>query len=236
MFSILKTKRRSVNECRSWRCKSGCNGCKLENVQQQNFRYKLEAVKSSRRDYREVVEAVRSVRHIKDNRWNPDVLGVYKVASDQPDTWQRPQQTTRLYFGMQKNKLEDFLLKGFSRGNSLANCSHGQVVLNNSSFSAVSYFLGDSRFKCDCVNFDNEVVYVILCDVISPPEAPKKMVRYRNYRMPTKDRSFSDRCSDNEYFPAKMLEDPRGLQICDEYLVGEKMVKPSYLVAVRFIF
>ena len=144
---------------------------------------------------------------------------------------------------MQKNGVEDFLRRGFTPGNELANCGDGQVLLSSSALAAVSYFRGDSRFRCECVSYDNEVVYAVLCDVVSPPQpcrgfdrTPRKIsqkARCSGREAPVRS---SPVVRNKEYLCARPVEDPKGLQCCNEYLVGVKLVTPVYLVALRFAF
>ena len=125
----------------------------------------------------------------------------------------------------------------------MANCGDGQVLLCNSALAAVIYFRGDSRFKCECVNYYNEVVYAVLCDVVSPPQpcrgfdrTPRKISQKARYSGAPAREPSPPVVRNNEYLCARAVDDPKGLQCCNEYLVGVKLVTPVYLVALRFAF
>ena len=251
MFNFYKKKNKKISECRSWKCKSKCQACKLESQQKNpKNRYKLVAMEKKCSDYKIVVQAFRATRYKYENRWNPEILGVYNILgnSQNRENTVRYQGGMLLYFGMQQNDAGDFLWEGFSRNGCLANCKNGQVVLTNSSFAAVTYSDVTSLYSCDCVRYDNEVAYVVLCEVPGPEKCREYELmpmtkglhpfeKYKGRATMEDNCHFRDslgRGLNKGYFPYKLDESPKGLRCCDEFLIGEKLVKPVYLVAVRF--
>ena len=246
MFRFFKKKIKKVVECRSRKCKQKCQACKLESLYKNpRNRYELAAMQSKSPDYETVVQAFRATRYNYGSRWTPEILGVYDILGNSPNN---RHGGMLLYFGMQQNEPGDFLLHGFNKNSRLANCRNGRVVLTNRSFAAVTYDDVITLYSCDCVKYDNEVVYVVLCEVPNPKECREFVLKpqvkglhpFEKYKgmVSMKDnchfRDSLGRGLNKGYFPCKMDGHLKGLKFCDEFLVDEKLVKPVYMVAVRF--
>ena len=216
-------------------------------------------------DYKTIAEAFRATRYPYSKKWNPDILGVYKVLPNSdyrsdsvyPDQVYSESQNQRypdsilLYYGVQLNGIEYFLRNGFSEGNKNSKIRSGKVILNNTSFGAVNYFnAGEPPFTCRCVRYVNDVIYVVVCEVPGldklmtfDREPPSRgLYPFEKYKG---EFSLDDNCYYRDslgrglsrgVFPCKLVRPIKSKGGWDNFLVGVQLVKPVYLVAARFHF
>ena len=216
-------------------------------------------------DYETIVRAFRSTSYPYATKWKPDVLGVYgvtpntkyqsrsvlpdqiysqSVAADHPNP-------ALLYHGMQLHSVGDFLRGGFSEGRSKVRM--GRVYLQNTSFGACNYHCPPSPpFTCGCVAWENDVIYVVVCQVpaidgcLAYPYGRKPLsMGLHEFEKYAGRYSLHDNCHYRDsrnrglsggVFPRKLEGPIKALDVWDNFLVDARLVKPVYLVAARFHF
>ena len=253
MFNWFK---REINECRGWRCDPYCDGCKLEKCNEydnaQDHIYKFKKMPASSPDYKTICKAFRATRYPFGDSWNPDILGIYNVVSANSDVCEDSsvrKESMLLYLGYQKyTGIGGFLSKGLNYCQTLNPVE--RITLNNTSFQATNnhYHVLQAN-SCTCVRHNNEVIFVMVCEVPGPKEAKvfgqsemegRGEHPFEKYKG---EYSLDDNCFFKDSlgrglsrgrFPAEikcaML---KGKKLCDVYSVDKSLVKPAYLVAVR---
>ena len=262
MFCCMRKKKKKAEKKKTTEPRKRCEACDLEKgVHRRENKYRVTPLKRTSHDHETVCRAFMATSWHTNARWTPEILRVYSIVGNsrnEENAGVRYEGGMLLYFGMRVDHADDFLWQGFGRTNRLSYgvSWNGQVRLTNSSFAAVTACdpkysgSGEPWHRCECVPFANEVVHVVVCEVPRPEKCkvfdlePKikglhPFEKYKGRVTMEDDCHFRDSMGrglskGSLNFDGCSIGDPVGERICDEFLVGDKLVKPVYLVAVRF--